>query len=499
MKNSGNEYRRSHLISRMSSLASALKTLALRSPESFRRRVIVEHSGRRFNAVMQRWQRDDFEALDPAWRRLAGRPRRGGNAPLQRAWIERPRGHSKTTDLAVQAAWVALASRRKLQGVVAAADREQAQLLRDAIERIVAWNPRLCSDLAVRRDRILNLRTRSRIDFIASDVGSSWGLLPDFVICDELCHWEHEELWHSLVSSAAKRPDCVLVVLTNAGAGCGWQWQLREHALSSPEWHFSSLDGPCAPWIGEEALEEQRRILPPPVFERLWLNRWQHSDGAFVTLAEAEACRDDWLTMQDLGEPGRLYVAAIDYAEKRDNTVGCVCHYAGGRVVVDRMDVVSPGPGRPTPVRWVEEWIRRIARDFHTVRFVVDEYQLLSVIQQYSATYAIERFPFGGSRGNHALAVNLRNLIINRRVAWYANCGQIHSAAGRDDLETELASLIVKTRPGDRLRFDHVNDGVHHDDRAFTLGVACLELMKQNHGGDFLHVSSPEAGGGFLA
>ena len=36
---------------------------------------------------------------------------------------------------------------------------------------------------------------------ISSDVQSSWGLLPDFVICDELCHWEQPEMWFSLLSS----------------------------------------------------------------------------------------------------------------------------------------------------------------------------------------------------------------------------------------------------------------------------------------------------------
>lgn len=484
----------------MNSLGSALTTLTLRNPESFRRRVLIgETDSCPFDAVMTAWQKRDFRALDPAWRRLAGRPHRNNGTLLQRAWIERPRGHSKTTDLAVQVAWILLAARRRVLGVAAAADRDQAKLLHDAVRQIVDRNTRLCAGLSLQSHRVLNPSTKSRIDFIASDAASSWGLLPDFVICDELCHWENETLWHSLASSSAKRAECVLVVLTNAGAGRGWQWQLREHAMRSPQWYFSTLEGPSAPWIADAMLEEQRRILPPPVFERLWLNRWQHSDGAFVTLAEAEACADPSLRIQNQGEPARSYIAAIDYAEKHDYTVGCVCHNDGIRLVVDRMDVVCPTPDRPTPVQWVADWMQRIARDFHDVRFIVDEYQLLSVIQRYSTIYSIDRFAFAGSQGNHALAMNLRNLIVNRQVAWYPGCGQIPSDSGRDDLETELASLIVKSRPGGRLRFDHITDGLHHDDRAFALGVACLELVKEKPGGSFLHISSPETGGGFLA
>src|SRR4051812_24739830 len=73
------------------------------------------------------WQRDDFQALDPTWRRVAGQdvePR------FMRAWLERGRGHSKTGDASVMATWVLFASRRKLSGVVAACDRDQAGLVR---------------------------------------------------------------------------------------------------------------------------------------------------------------------------------------------------------------------------------------------------------------------------------------------------------------------------------------------------------------------------------
>ena len=41
---------------------------------------------------------------------------------------------SKTTDLAAMVTWVLFASRRRLQGYGAAADRNQARLLRDSIE-----------------------------------------------------------------------------------------------------------------------------------------------------------------------------------------------------------------------------------------------------------------------------------------------------------------------------------------------------------------------------
>ena len=430
--------------------------------------------------------------------RTSARAPLAAGAAVLAAYLERPRGHSKTFDTAVQAAWILIAARRPVRGLCAAADQEQALLVRDAMERLARCNAELLNGLKFRATSVSHLKTGSRMEFLSSDVASSWGHDPDFVICDELCHWPRGELWQSLVSSAAKRRQCVLLVLSNAGVGRGWQWEVREAARTSAGWYFSTLAGPHAPWITAEHLAEQERLLPRPVYERLWLNIWQSTDGAFVSLAEAEACCDPLRTMQQHGRPEHAYVASVDYAEKHDLTVGCVCHREGDGVVVDRMDVVRPTLSRPTQVQWVADWMARIARDFRDVQFVVDDYQLVGVVQQLERDHSIRRFSFQGGRGNHALALLLRRLIIERRVTWYPGCGAVAGEDDvRDDLETELASLIVRQRAGGHLRIDHATDGRSHDDRSFALGAACLELMSAAERRDYLEVQHPRTDGGF--
>jgi len=456
-----------------------------------------------FGTRMLDWQSRDFRALDRAWIELATIPQRCRpdltSAPrYRRAYLERPRGHSKTFDTAVQIAWILMAARRPVRGLCAAADLDQGLLVHDSILKLVEANKPLLGGLAVRAARVLNPKTSSRIDFVSSHVASSWGHNPDFVICDELCHWSKVDLWQSLLSSAAKRPQCVLLVLSNAGLGRGWQWDVREAARHNPAWYFSRLDGPQAPWITEEHLAEQQVMLHRSAYERLWLNRWQHSDGAFVTLEEAEACRDPLRCVPGRGQPQFCYVGSIDYAEKHDLTVGCLCHREGDCVIVDRMDVVRPTSSRPTPVQWVTDWIRRIARDFGSVRFVVDEYQLVGVVQQLELQHDIRRFSFAGGKGNHALARLLRQLIVERKIAWSPGCGAVTTECGeRDDLETELAALLYRENPAGYSRIDHVQDGRNHDDRSFALGVACLELFSGALGGDFLEVRGPRGDGGF--
>jgi hypothetical protein len=366
-------------------------------------------------------------------------------------------------------------------------------------------------------------------------------VLPDFIICDELCHWEKPDMWYSLLSSAAKKRDCLLAVLTNAGVGRGWHWDAREAARRSPRWHFRSLRDSQADWIDPAHLAEQRDLLPAPVFDRLWRNLWQHSDGEFVSLEEVRACRDDSLRKRDQGQPGVRYFAAIDYAEKRDYTVGVVVHLEGNRIVVDRMDVAVPSQGKPIPVQWVEDWMRHVAANFHGTAFVVDEYQLLGTIQRFEQRFPVHRFEFAGSRGNHRLAITLRRLILHREVAWYSGCGAVgrvarpesskgvldgrttsatpfpkpqgvpptadHAALlsedfesrlnGEDTLETELASLLLQQSPAGWCRIQHHQDGKHHDDRAFALGAACLFALEHAGRDDWLLMTEPTRDGRF--
>ncbi|HVJ69232.1 MAG TPA: terminase large subunit, partial [Caulifigura sp.] len=253
------------------------------SPSRFRNAIVIDdRTGLSVAQQALPWQLQDFEQLDPVWSRLARRS--DSPAEIRKAYIERPRGHSKTTDTAIQLAWILLASRRAVNGLVAAADFEQAQLVHTAIRRLSLMNSELLRDLDFVEHAVRNPSTGSQLKVVSSDVRSSWGELPDFVVCDELCHWKAPDLWYSLLSSAAKRPESVLMVLSNAGIGRGWQWDARESARTDPAWYFSSLDGPQAPWITEQSLAEQKRLLPPAVFARLWLNQWQHSDGEFVSL-----------------------------------------------------------------------------------------------------------------------------------------------------------------------------------------------------------------------
>jgi len=209
---------------------------------------------------MDDWQRADFEALDAAWLRAGGRSE---TEPQQsRAYLERPRGHSKTCDLAVMALWALAFAQRPISGAAAAGDRDQARLLRDAIERIVRANPWLAETLEIQNYRVLNPRTGSQLEILAADHATAYGHLLDFIVIDEMTNWPTggDKLWQALASTIAKRRHCVAVIISNAGVGQGssWQWDVRETCREAAAWYSSRLDGPCASWITPQLLDEQQ-------------------------------------------------------------------------------------------------------------------------------------------------------------------------------------------------------------------------------------------------
>jgi hypothetical protein len=155
----------------------------------------------------------------------------------------------------------------------------------------------------------------------ASDVGSSYGILPDLIVADELTNWEGEgELWHSLLSSAAKRSSCLLFVITNAGITDSWQWQAREAVRTEENWHFNSVEGVRASWMTEKRLAEMRRLLPRIAYERLYMNRWATGGGDALTPEDISAAFRDDLEQMTGKERDRIFVCGVDLSISRDNS-----------------------------------------------------------------------------------------------------------------------------------------------------------------------------------
>lgn len=475
-------------------------------PKAFRASLMIEAGGetKRFGDVIETWQRADFEALDDAWCKVAGLP---VEPKWQRAFLERPRGHSKTTDIAVQVTWVLFASPRALSGVVCAADRDQAKLIRDAIDRLVRMSPWLKQFVDVQAWSIKNPMTGSECTILSSDVASSYGLTPDFVVCDELTHWPKPDLWESLFSSAAKKPSCLLLIICNAGFQSSWQWLLRESIRQRDDWYFSRLNGPKASWITLKILAEQEDLLPAISFNRLWLNQW--SEGAGDALAADDITAAFSLTGPMNGpEAGWSFVGGLDLAYRSDasalvvlgKNVGYVerkeieqrrnpsiamramqdlgvldsprkkyettTHPGSGKYRLAYLRIWKPTAGRTIDLTDVEREVAEIAKRFRVQHIGCDPFQAIAMIQRLrSQGIPISEVTFSPAN-LQSMASEVLHAFTDRKIELFPD----------DDLRADLQSLrVIERAHGFRLESPRTKSGEAgsgHGDAATALGIA---------------------------
>jgi len=445
---------------------------ATADPHEYRRRLLID-TGRGlgfYDDVADDWQEADFKAMDSGWRRALGYDEPDG---FLRAYLERPRGHSKTTDIAIQASWALIASTRELYGrtrqlygVVAAGDRDQARLVRDAIQKLVFDNPWLAKILHVQNYRVVNHYTHSILDILASDVATDYGLTPDFLICDELTHWEKSEMWDAMFSSVAKRPLCLGIIISNAGIGEGssWQWKVREMARTLDSWYFSRIDGVKASWMSEEQLAEQRLALPPSSYRRLFDNLWVPGSGDAINPADIEAA-------MTLDGPPRyadqrgsvIHLAGLDLGMKHDHTgfVTAAIEVGAGRVqMVECRSWKPQAYGGIVPLQAVEDAVFDSAKKWSTAITYYDPHECEFMAQRLrNRGVTMEEVLFVGKQLT-GMASALLQAFTRRIIDLWPN----------EDLKRDLMRVtIVEKMYGYKL--ESVSDEYGHADRATALAL----------------------------
>ena len=385
------------------------------------------------------------------------------------------------------AVWALAFAARPIRGYCFAADKDQAALLKDAMATICRLNPWLAAILDVQKNLVLNVAKGhpgegGQLEIFTSDVASSYGILPDLIIADELVHWEGDgSLWHSIISSAAKRSNCLLVVITNAGFVDSWQWAVREAARLDEAWHFSRLDGPRASWLTPARLAEQRRMLPAIAYLRLWENRWSSGGGDALTPDDIKAAFIPGIGPLVFREPDWIYTAGVDIGVKRDCSAIVVLGVPdGGRsglIRLVRCRRWKPVAGRKVDLSEVERCILAMDELFGLEFCAFDPWQAELLGQRLEANSdhrrRNQRRIYGSQpwmREIPPTSANLRqqaSLLIecftDRRVQCYG------SAILRDDLQ----KLRVEERGDNSFRLVSPRDKSGHGDvaSAFTLAL----------------------------
>jgi phage terminase large subunit-like protein len=475
-------------------------------PSAFRQHLLIDADGtpKRLSEALDPWQAVDFQALDPSLCRVVNPASEKFQGAISRHWWERPRGHSKTSDIAVAVSWLLFASRRKLKGVVGSGDKDQARLVRDAVDSLLRLNSWLADILTVQATKVINKHTGSEVEILSSDAASSYGHLIDFAVLDEITHWKSRDLFDSLFSATAKRNHCLLLAISNAGWKDTWQWELRENIRTDPNWRFSRLDGPQASWQSQAALAEQKRILPDKVYQRLWLNQWSDGSGDALDSDLIEAAVRQ-TRAPSRAEPGWCYVAGLDIGIRHDASALIVVgkhvghsepiprtkktypagvrsmidlgmleapqdqteykHYPGtGLLKLAAVKIWTPQNGEPVRFDEIEREIARLHDLFGLNRLAADPWQCEDLLQRlhYQRNINAVSVPFTGPNLQSMAQVTL-DTFREKHIEMFP----------QDQLVADLKGMkIVEKSYGWRLVPGSSCDGTPHGDASMALALA---------------------------
>lgn len=436
--------------------------------------IACEPEPKRFGVAAEPWQRDlIIKPKLPAIEWLAGlRPDYQG--PVSFLDIL-PRGHDKSSFEGRIASWLLVYSRRPITGYLVAADKEQADLILQAMKDEAKLNPWLNKKLDFIKNKVTG--PGGVLEALPADDAGAYGYRGNLLIFDEFTHWKNDRMWKAVMSGRHKK-DSLAIVISNAGVLDTWQDEIRKTVRHRPKWHV--FEAPeyqqLASWMTKDRVDDTRAILPPSEARRVLDNVWIDAveDADYLRRSEVQRCVDQFMTRTKVPDAKYQYVLSWDYGRVNDRSVGVVAHLdEHGTCIVDVMDVFAGSHERPVTIETVEQWLDDQIALFRPTVLVFDPYQMEGTIQKHEkAGRKIVRFTGRAGTANMELAMVLRTRIVNRTLVWAPGTGDL---VGGDSLETELAGLRVK-RMSYGFRFDHENN--KHDDRAVALGMAALYVSE---------------------
>jgi len=424
--------------------------------------LVLDDAGTLWGDIAEGFQREDAEAILT------------GTAPSdpRSHFLTRPRGGSKTTDLAAVLLVVLLTQApRRSTSHAYARDLDQAALLLDEL-RGLAERSGLVGLLDFGAATVAVRSSGARLRVESADAASAFGRRPYFVVADELAQWpstrQARTLWEAIVSGLPKRRDSRLVVLTTAGDPVHWSSKVIDNARQSPRWRVSEVPGPL-PWADPEDLAEQRRMLPESSYARLHLNRWTAGEDRLVSATDLAACVR--LHGSQPYDSRHRYQLGLDLGWVNDATVLTVCHVEQGErgpvVHLDRITVMRGTREHPVQIADVERLAELTSKQYGHAPLRVDPREAVAMAQ---------------SLRDRGMTVDDKQLTVQSVGKIGASLHLLlreHRMALPDDpdLLEELSTVRLETTSLGGLRLNH--DSGNHDDQAMSLGLAALALIEK--------------------
>jgi hypothetical protein len=325
-----------------------------RSPDDFLLfalglRVPVGGGAKTLNSVIAPHQLETLQAVTKSLHQL-----RDGRMPeCRRFWIERTKKASKDADLAIMLVWLIAFARRPFYAQVAAADKDQAAIVRRRMEALLHFNPWLKSLIEVKQYRVIQVRGLAVLDILAADIAGSHGETPDLLVCNELSHVSKWEFVENLLDNADGVAEGMVIIATNAGTRGSRPEVMRKNAIASQKakddrtlrWRCLIYSRP-APWHSEAVLADAKERNSPSRYARLWWGKWTSGSGDALQEDDIDRCLKMHDGPIDKPEKGWTYLAGLDLGISHDHAAMVI---VGINVMEVRMRIAWMRAWAPDP------------------------------------------------------------------------------------------------------------------------------------------------------
>lgn len=458
-------------------LQATLERASERSIESYLENVIIDSvpEPASYGKLREPWQKRRDAALVPAVEFIAGL-NKTYTGP-RNFWFGLPKGSDKSSYIARLLNWLmAFCPRKNLRAYCGAKDAGQAGVILDAMTKEASLNPWLGKRIEIKRNKVEGKSNGAQLHILASDAEGIHGVMPDFVVVDEITHWQNKDLFDALFAGSGKRAGhCLFVVLTNAGFNDTWQRSVRDTAESEHErsWYFfeAPVRKKLATWLSDEVLAQTRKFITPTEARRLYDNEWLSlaEERAIFLPEDVDAC----IGPPDPPPPGAPIYLGLDYGEVNDPTAMAAVWYDGRILHVIECACLQGSRDNPVQIAEIEAWTQRKLVQYPNSTVILDKHQLVDLEQRLQKDgVATKRFEFSSGKLVFEMAECLRTMMIAKRI-------RFSSAAGLQVNGTTLADefkRVISKRTQWGYKIDH--DTKEHDDRVISVGMAALEAIK---------------------
>ena len=424
----------------------------------------------RFADACHPFQREWIAAISPSLTALTqGHPQPG----VRRFFADWTKGCGKDTLATMVVLYAVMFAQRRIMIEIGAGDfgqaREVVKIARAMQSLNLWWGDRI----EIQNNLIRCRANGAECEILTSDSKTAHGSRPNMVVCNELTHVDRWSFIETMLDNAGKVPDCVQILLTNAGFIDTPQWHWRENARKSPLWHFQAVGRP-APQIDKSDIEESLRRNTLARHNRLLYGMWGTGEDGALSPADVQACTTlpgpCWLRLEQW-EP---YILAFDLGRRRDHCGAVVL----GACSTDHKFKLSncrswkpPRPGEPIDLEAVHIGLREFCERYQVAAAIYDPNEGgEQMAQRLGAAFPrllLAEMPFS-SPNCDLMARALLDCFVGRQIDIYDD-----SELARDLLQLQIAERIS----GYKLTAKRTAEGGHAD-RGVALSIGLGGAMK---------------------